>query len=285
MSGNATLFDGSTVETADSSLRIQLDGGQRLQFSNGTRAQVFGKKVVLEAGFGQVEAAQGFEVEARSLRISAASADTVARIRLASGHKVMVAAVRGSVRVANSAGMVVAMVPAGESLDFEPSDALAPVTKISGCLLQMSGKFILAERTTNTVLEVQGVDLLKQLGNRVEIAGTASKSPASVSIATQLVQANSMKMVAKGGCTAVAKKLGASVAVGAAGAGAAAAGAGAGAATAAGAAGAATAAGVGTAATVAVVGGVATAATVGGLAAVGSLPGQSDEPLTPSASR
>lgn len=122
ITGNATVFDGSTIETAASPLQIQLNGGQRLRFSTDTRVRVFGKKAVLETGFGQIEASPGYEVEARSLRISAATPGTVTRIRLAPGRKVIVGAVSGSVRVTNAAGFLVATVPTGGALDFEPQD-------------------------------------------------------------------------------------------------------------------------------------------------------------------
>ncbi len=284
--GNATLFDGSTIETATASSQLQLTGGVQVRLAANSRATVYQRRMVLEAGFGQLQSTGGYEVEARSLRISSAGPDTVARVKLQGDNQVTVAAWRGSVRVLNSAGLLVAKVEAGNSLDLEPQTAGASApTVISGCLLVKSGKLVLAEQTTNLVLEVQGYGLTPEVGNRVEITGQALGTPSTVAGASQLVNVVGLKPVNKGGCSAIAKKIGAAtVASAAAGTGAAAAGA-AGAGTAAagaGAAGAATAAGIG-AGTVAIVGGVAAAATVGGLAAVGSLPGQGSS--TPSVSR
>ena len=285
VSGNATLFDGSTIETATAPSQIQLDGGPRLRLAAETRARIYHNKLVLESGFGQLEAAPGYEVEARTLHITAASPGTVTRIRLAADRNVVVvAAVQGSLRVRNAAGLLVANVPAGASIDFEPQAAgAAEPTSASGCLLQKSGKFLLAEQTTNVILQLEGADLEKQLGNRVAITGIAQKTPATAPGASQLIKVAGVKMLAKGGCTAMAKKLGATATVGAAAASASAGAGGAGAAGAvgAGAAGAATAAGIGAGA-MAVVGGVAAAATVGGLAATGSLPGQGDTPSSAS---
>ena len=51
----------------------------------------------------------------------------------------------------------------GNSLAFEPQAAgAAAPTRASGCLREKGGKFLLAERTTNIVLELQGSDLDKQ---------------------------------------------------------------------------------------------------------------------------
>src|ERR1041385_1402119 len=173
VSGNATLFDGSTIETAAAPSQIQLDGGPRVRLAAGSKARIFQTKLVLESGFSELEAAPGYEVEARTLHIMSASPDTISRIRLSSGRNVVVvASVQGTVQVRNAVGLLVANVPAGASVDFEPqiAGAAAPAHAI-GCLLQKSGKFVIAEQTTNVMLEVEGTELEKQLGNRVEITG------------------------------------------------------------------------------------------------------------------
>jgi hypothetical protein len=276
--GNTTLFDGSMIETATAPSQLQLNDGAKMRLSSDTRATIYQRKVVLEAGYGQLESAVDFEVEARSLHIFAATRQTVARIKLEGDRKVVVAALNGSVRVKNAAGLLVANVEAGRSLDLEPQAAgAAAPTRVSGCLVAKGGKVVLVEQTTNVLLELQGPDLEKEIGNHVEISGVALSEPVSIPGASQLIRVAGLKQVTKGGCSAVAKKAGASVAA----AGAAAAGTAAGTGAAAGAAGAA-AGGIG-ASTIAVIGGVAAAATVGSLAAVGSLPGQGNS--LPSASR
>ena len=275
--GNGTLFDGSVVETAKASSRLQLTGGVLMRLAGESRAKVYQHRLVLEQGLGEMESAGGFEVEARSLHIAAAPG-SVARVKVENGRNVLVSAVRGALRVTNSGGILVASMETGSSMVFEPQAGAEAPTRASGCLLEKGGKFLLAERTTNIVLELQGSDLEKQLGNQVEISGRAVPASPGTPAGSQLIKVAGIKLVGKGGCTAIARKLGAAtVAAGAAGAGA----TGAGAAGAAGA-GAAAGAGIGIG-TVAVIGGVAAAATVGGLAAVGDLPGQSG--ASPPASR
>ncbi len=283
--GNATLFDGNVVETGQALSRLKFAGGARLSLAAGSRATVHQGRLVLESGMGQLESAPGFEVESLSLRISAAEAGTVARIRREDASKVVVAALRGSVRVANSEGLLVASVEAGKSLDFEPQfeGASAP-TRAAGCLLFKNGKFVVVEQTASIMLQVEGPGLNGELGNRVEITGIAGTGAPSVPGAAQLVRVAGLKQIARGGCSSVARKAGASVSIAAAAgaAGAAVSSGASGAAGAAGASGAAASAGIG-AGTIAVIGGVATAATVGGLAMAGGLPGQGES--TPAASR
>jgi hypothetical protein len=281
--GNATLFDGSLIETASSYSQLKLDHGVQVRLAPESRATVHDGRLVLDAGQSDFESASDYEVQAHSLRVRAAMSGTEARVRLSGGRRVMVAAVHGAVRVTNSSGMLIATLEAGNTLNFEPQTAGAEAgTRASGCLLAKSGSFILAERTNNVILELTGSGLSAELGNAVEITGRSDAATPHVAEASQVIKVIGIRQVSKGGCGTIAKKIGAATVATAAGAATAAAGS-AGAAGTAGAAGAAaatTAAGIG-AGTVAVIGGVATAATIGGLAAAGSLPGQRGSEQTP----
>jgi hypothetical protein len=279
ISGNATLFDGSSVETATAASRLQLNDGVVVRLDADARATVYQRRLILERGVGQMESAglpnRGYEVEARSLHISPSTNDTVTRISLLNARQVQVGALRGAVRVTNSTGLLVARLEAGNSMSFEPDEAGASVpTRASGCLIGKDGKVILSDQTTNVVLELQGKDLGSQIGNRIQITGTAVKDSPPVSGASQVIRVTEVRLVHKGGCAAIAKKLGGSAVAGAVAAGAGAAGAGP--------AGAATATGI-SIGTIAVIGGVASAAALGGLALSGTL--SSDSGASPSASR
>jgi hypothetical protein len=282
VSGNATIFDGSSVETVTAPSQLQLHDGVVMRLAGDARATVYQRKLILERGSGQMESAAGYEVEARSLHISPATNDTVTRISVSNGRQVHVGAVRGAVRVTNSTGLLVAKLEPGTSMSFEPEEAgVAAPTRASGCVIAKAGKVIMSEQTTNVILELQGTGLDSQIGNRIEIIGTAVKDSSAVTGASQLIQVTEVRPLRKGGCAAIAKKLGGSAVAGTAIAAAGEA-AGAGAAGAGGAAGAATATGIG-AGTVAVIGGVASAATLTGLALSGTL--FVDAGPAPSASR
>jgi hypothetical protein len=266
--GNATLFDGSSIETATAFSQLRLNDGVVMRLAPAARATVYQRKLVLEQGIGQMEFAAGYEVEARSLHISPATNNTVTRISVDNGRNIQVAAIRGAVLITNATGLLVAKVEAGSSLSLEPQPGDAPgSTNASGCLLVKDGKWIMADQTTNVVLELQGSGLDQQTGNRVHIVGTAASDSSVIPGASQVIRVTEMKLIGKGGCGAIAKKLG---------------GAGAGSAASGGVAGSAAASGIGTGA-VAVIGGVASAAAVGGLAAAGTFSGNSS--ATPAASR
>jgi len=270
--GNSTLFDGTIIETESALSELHLKTGVQVELGAETRATVYQRKLVLD--YGQLESAAAYDVEARSLHIVGATPEALARVQVRNQRNVQVAALRGPVRVSNAAGVLVASIEAGKSMSFEPQNAPAETaTRVSGCLLSKSGKLVVAEQTTNIILELRGTGLEKELGNRVEVSGTAVSGAPVVAGASQIVNVAGIRRIAAGGCMALAKKIGAAIPAAATAAGAAGSAGSAGAAGgAAGAAGAA--AGIG-AGTVAVIGGVAAAAAVGSLAVVGALPGQS----------
>jgi hypothetical protein len=243
-----------------------LNDGLQVRLAADSRARVYRSRIVLERGLSQLQAAVDTPLEARTLKIYSASAGSVAQLRLGDSNKVHVAAVKGSLRVTNASGVLVANLAAPAALAFDTQAGPAASARISGCLLTKDGKFIVADRTTRVTMEVYGAGLEKQVGNQVELTGTADAETPSVAGASQRINVTAIKLIAKGGCASVAKKLGA------AGAGAAAAGAG-------GVAAAGTvAAGLSTVATVAIVGGVAVVGSTAGLAASGTFSGDEERP-------
>lgn len=265
VSGNATLFNGTMIQTGAAASELRLNSGTRVSLGAGARGRVYQDHLLLERGEGQLDAAGSYSVRARSLRILPEGAGSSGRIALAGASKVQVAAMAGRLRVTNSEGILVARVVPGSAIEFEPQAAgAAAPSRLSGCLQKKGNRYLLSDETTNVTVELEGAGLQSEAGNRVEITGTmipASRPPAD---ASQLIRVAAVKRLSKG-CPASTRKAG--VAAGAA----------------AGAAGG-TAAGAATGTTIAIVAGVAAAASVGGLAVAEKLPGQGDD-KKPSTSR
>ena len=244
--GNATVFEGSVVETGSASSEVALRNGAKLQLARDSRARILADRIVLEKGIGQVSAPVSFEVNAGNLRIH-----TDGRLRVDLHEGVQVASLLGSARVSSASGILLAAIPAGRMVTFDPQAANGSVTR-TGCLMFKDHHYIVQDEDTQEVVELSGgQNLSSQLGNRVEIKGTASSAKPAVTIATLVVNVASMTPKSTGGCLSVASGLGAQTEASAVAAAAEAA--------AAGAAGAATAATVGlsTAATVGIIAGVA----------------------------
>ncbi len=112
--GNATLFEGNTIETGNASSRLQLNSGASLQLSSDARGTVYGDRLVLEKGATQV-GGSSYEVNARTLHIVGSDA----RVSVF-GKTVEVAALSTPVRVSNAQGVLVANLEPGKALDFTP---------------------------------------------------------------------------------------------------------------------------------------------------------------------
>jgi hypothetical protein len=199
--GNATVFEGSTIETGAASSQIVLRNGVKLQLARDSRARILADRVVVEKGIGQVSATDTFEVNASNLRIH-----STGRLRVNVGQNVEVASLIGSARVSSASGKLLAAIPAGRSMSFAPQAANGTVTR-AGCLLFKDNHFIMQDENTQEVVEVTGQNFSAQVGNRVEITGTASSDKPNVTIATLLINVASLTEKSSGGCLSVASTL------------------------------------------------------------------------------
>ncbi|MEO8097071.1 MAG: hypothetical protein ABI811_05175 [Acidobacteriota bacterium] len=267
VSGNATLFEGSTLESGAGSSSVQLASGARVSLAADSRGKLFGDRMVLEKGGISLEDGTGFRLVALGLTIQPDRGSSTGRLVIDSPRRIRVAALTGSFRILNTSGQLIANMAPGVSLSFEPQQGPSNVARVSGCLENKSGHYVLTDSVTKVTVEIAGNGVNREAGNTVEVTGAMDPTATPASEASQLIRVREIKRVARG-CNPAA--IAAAAGAGGAAAGGAAAG------------GAAGASGGVAISTIAVIGGVAAAAAVGGLAAANALPGQDD---TPSASR
>jgi hypothetical protein len=131
--GNASVFDGSTVETNGTASRLHLKTGADVQMSAESRGKVFSNRMVLEKGVMELKTAGKYGIEARSLQITGTDASAMAKVSI-HGTTVQVASLAGHVQVASAAGIVVANIAPGMAFDFTPQDqgATAPDANANG---------------------------------------------------------------------------------------------------------------------------------------------------------
>jgi hypothetical protein len=262
--GNSTIFEGAVVETNAARSVIQLANAQ-ITLSPDSRVRVYHDRTVLEKGSGSVRDGASHIIEAATLRIAPSARDSVVQIDLTSLSHVTVGARGGPAQVRNSSGVLTASLLPGMALAFNPQAASTAAVKVTGIIEARDGAYLLTDETTKvTVQLLEGPDVIKYAGKKVEVTGSSIPGASPLGGASQLVRAVTIKPVGD------KRKIAAAAGAAGTGAGAAAAGAGAGAA-----------AGLSGAAVAAIVGGVAVAGTVGGLAAAGTFSGGSD----PSVSR
>ena len=165
--GNATLFDGATVETTSASSELALRNGVKVQLGAASRARIWQNRLVLEKGVAQLAAPASFEA-----------------------------------RVSEQAKLIRAPFKPGVAMQVAPGQ-----TVHAGCMVYKDGRFLLQDQTTQEVIELSGPDLAANVGNRVEVRGAASSARPGVAPATSVMNVASVALVAQGGCLSVAATL------------------------------------------------------------------------------
>lgn len=172
VAGNATVFDGNTVQTGTTSSRLQLNNGGVAQLGADSTARVYSDHMVLEKGFGQSSGSYG--VEARTLKISGDSKVAIF------GKTVEVAALGAPVLVSSSTGIQIANLMPGKALAFTPQDsgAMAPTT-MTGVVRNVGGAYMLTDTTSNTTVQLQGGGVEKYVKHMIRVTGTPGTGTAA----------------------------------------------------------------------------------------------------------
>ncbi len=115
VTGNATLLSGNVVESVGGTSELHLRGGNVVMDTN-ARVQVFENRADLQAGKIQLQGSQ-LEAQAGQIRVMAApGAEAILERRDAS---VVVGSLRGSVRVVDRDGFLLASLNPGHALAFD----------------------------------------------------------------------------------------------------------------------------------------------------------------------
>jgi len=209
--GNATIFDGSTLETMSTASQIRLNDGARLRLASDSRGTVFSDHVDLQKGTASIT---GYSAVANGLNVRA-DGKASATISMLDQGVVEVAALTGSVHVFDAAGLNVANLVPGRALDLKPQDAGANApSNLTGCAVKAGGNTLLTDETSNVTVQLRGGNV--KTGQRVQITGSMVPNATPPSGASQVINVTNVKEVG-GPCKGVG-----SAAAGAAAAGAAA---------------------------------------------------------------
>jgi hypothetical protein len=259
--GNATIADGSTLETQTAASQVRLTGGAQLRLATSSRGTVFADHIDLQKGTARIA---GYSANASGLNVRA-DGNSSATVSMRDQGIVQIAALTGNVHVFNAAGINVANLVPGRALDLRPQDAGATApSSLVGCAVKAGPNVLLTDETSNVTVQLRGASV--RTGRRVQVTGSMVPNSTPSSPATQVINVTGVKQV---GGTCKAGTAAAAAAGGAAAGGAAA-----------GAAGAAAGAAAGISTATAVVAGVAAAAAagIGAAAATGAVGGGTPTP-------
>jgi hypothetical protein len=190
---NATVPEGSTIETEKTSSVLHLLGGTRVELGLLSRGRVYRDRLMLEKGVADVKGSNPFRVEALSLRIAPSHRDGFGRVAFVNEGTIEVAAVSGGLRVTSAEGVVIADLAPGMALAFRPqAEATARNTTLTGCLKKIENRYLLTDETSNVVFEVQGFDAARMAGHRVQVSGSTVADATPAAGANQVVKSISV---------------------------------------------------------------------------------------------
>ena len=201
--GNATVSEGTVIQTLKAPARVRLQPGPRIQLAAGSKVTMHRDRMVLESGLSDLSGLADYRVNAGPFQVRGAEPNSAARVRRPADNTVEVAALQGALPVLSDGGLVLANVMPGTALALE-MQAGAPVSTFSGCLLKKNEKFVLYDQTTRIIVELRGsVDFAPEWGNRVQVIG-ATDIEAQSTVGAQVMDVSSLNRFGVGGCKPVA---------------------------------------------------------------------------------
>ena len=179
VNGNATLFDGSVVETGQATADLRLNKGTEITLATSSRGTLYSNRLVLQQGEGELTSGSSFQLQANGLHVTPSQPNSDGVVSLKPGNTVEVAALTGSFGVTNDQGVLLASVHPGMPLSFAMQAGGAPAAfTASGKISEVNGHFYLTDAKTGTKYEVTGNNLAKVVGHTVTVSGTATTSAA-----------------------------------------------------------------------------------------------------------
>jgi hypothetical protein len=169
--GNATLFEGSTVEIGEAAAKVQLAGGAGIWLAPKSRATMSTRGVRLLAGMGQFDAPPDYLLEARAVRVASAQPHTTVRLALDETGGTVVVPLTGMVRVTNSRGVRVGELVQGGAVRFAGQAETPSRVSVSGCLYASGDRFGLTDAVTNVPVRLTGRGLQQEIGHVVDVSG------------------------------------------------------------------------------------------------------------------
>ncbi|HWA96683.1 MAG TPA: hypothetical protein VG844_18950 [Terracidiphilus sp.] len=184
--GNATLFDGTVVQTGEAAAAIRLKSGAQVRLATNSRGTLYSDRLVLQKGSTEVEPSRPMTLQANGINIVPVAPGSKGTVSVKNDDKVEVAALSGSFRVTNSDGHVLANVESGKAYSFgaaqEQGSQLPPAAtpngpvqmSLYGTLTKVGSHYYLNLPAPDLgyVYEVNGAGLESFVGKPVVINGT-----------------------------------------------------------------------------------------------------------------
>jgi hypothetical protein len=175
--GNATLFDGSVVETGQASADLRLGKLVEITMAKDSRGTLYRDRLVMQQGMTELAASREFQLQANGLHITPREPNSRGLVSLSTGKTVQVAAITGSLDVTNDRGVLLASLRPGLALSFASQEAAAPTAFSDMGLVNLENGHYYFTTNTNTKYELTCKDFKKFVDTKVGLQGTLQPAP------------------------------------------------------------------------------------------------------------
>lgn len=198
--GNATLFDGSVVETGQASADLRLQKGAEIILGRSSRATLYGDRIVLEQGETELTASSPFQLQASVVRVTPNNPDSRWTVSLKPGNTVEVTALNGAVGVTNEHGIMLASVLPGRPLSFAMQQGASSMEFVgTGDVSFSQGHYFLTVEESGVTYEIVGANLGNLIGRTVTITGTINPNATPTPPASAVIEVKKSRRAAGAG--------------------------------------------------------------------------------------
>lgn len=175
--GDATVFDGSVVQTMEASAALRVAQGVEITLSKSSRGAVYRDHFVLQRGVTEISAPGSFPLEANGLHVTANKPHSVGVVALTPNNAVEVAAVSGGFDVRDSQGDLLSNVLPGRALSFAMQDQaneanIAPqFLSMTGIVSNENGHYYLTNEQDQKIELIGGKNLQQYVGDKIVVTG------------------------------------------------------------------------------------------------------------------
>jgi hypothetical protein len=170
--GNATLFDGSVVETGQATADLRLSKGADITMSSNSRGTLYSDRLVLQQGVSELSASNSFQLEANGLHVTANEPNSRGVVSLKVGNTVEVASLNGSFGVTNGHGILLANVRPGRVVSFAMQAGANPAAFSGVGLVSFENGTYYLTTDENVKYVLTCKDSHRYVGTKVVVSGT-----------------------------------------------------------------------------------------------------------------
>jgi hypothetical protein len=224
---NATLFDGSVIETTQASADLRLQKNIEVILGRSSRATLYRDRMVLEQGETELTASTPFRLDASIVRVTPNNPNSRWTVSLKPGNTVEVTALTGAAGVTSEHGIMLANVVPGRPLSFamqqdgsgSAQGGSSSAFVGTGVLDYSVGYYFLTVTATGVTYQLVGTvgKLAHLAGQTVTITGTIDPNATPEPPATAVVNIHEYKKKGAGALlidgVLIAAGIGAGVAV------------------------------------------------------------------------